>query len=95
MFWSHAGIVQASRNAVGIDDLPILVLQQVAVRPVQHAGMARAQRRGMFARLYALASSFHANKLHFGIVRERMEESDCVAAAAYAGHGEQLEAFSL
>jgi hypothetical protein len=38
--WSHSWIVQAGRDGMGMADLPQVVLQEVALAPVQHSNLA-------------------------------------------------------
>lgn len=44
-------------DGVGVNDLPLLVLQQVAVRAMEHTGSALGKSRCMLLGLNALASS--------------------------------------
>src|SRR5581483_8728009 len=84
---SHAGVIQARADAVGLDDLPEGVLQQVGVGAMKHAGPAAAETGSVFAGLQAAARGFDADEAHGRIVDEIAEQADGVAAAANAGHG--------
>ena len=70
---------------MGLDDLPVVVADHIGAVAMQHARTAGGDRGGMPAGLDAVARRFDADDRHFGIVEERMEQADRVAAAADAG----------
>src|SRR5579872_406989 len=64
--------------------LTIVILQHVAVTAVQHTRLAEAERRGMVAVSLAVPARLDANKLHSGIIDERIENPRRVASASDA-----------
>ena len=87
MLGAHARIVQASRNTVGGQDLPVVVLHQVGPVAVQHAGAACRQRRRMATGLHAVTSSLDTDEPH-RVVDKWMKDSNGVGPPAHAGdHG--------
>jgi len=82
---SDEGIVQPRRDGVSEGDLPVVVLQQVAVGALQHARRAAAEARGVVAQPPAAPPSFGADELHSGLRHEGVEDAYGVAAAAHAG----------
>ena len=52
---ADAGIIEAGRDRVRLDDLAVLVLQQIGAVAVQHAGRAGGQRGGVLAGVDAVA----------------------------------------
>ena len=85
MFRPDAGIVEAGADAVRLDDLAVVVLQQVGAVAVQHAGPAAGQAGGVLAGLDAVAAGLDADQPHGRVVQERMEQAHGVRAAADAG----------
>src|SRR5262249_10254559 len=65
--------------------LPVLILQYVAQRAVQDAGLALAQGGGVFAYFGAAAAGFDADQLDVRLADEGIEHASRVAAAADAG----------
>src|SRR5690606_35620903 len=82
---ADAGVVEAGGNRVGVDDLPVVVLQQEGAVAVQHAGGTAVHAAGVLAGVDAVAGGFHADDLHGGVIQERVEQADGVGAAADAG----------
>ena len=80
-------IVKARRNAVGLHDLPVLILEQVGHASVQDPCLTGDQRGRMFTGLYSQASGLHADKLDRLVADEGVEEAYCVAAATHTGDG--------
>ena len=73
---ADARIVEARRDRVGVEHLPIRVREERRARAVQHARAARAERRR--------ARRLHAQQAHLGIVEKPGERPDRVRAAADA-----------
>jgi len=57
-------VIKTGRDAMRLEDLAILVLQTVTVRPVQGPRSPHAERSAMFARLQPFSSRFHTNELY-------------------------------
>src|SRR6185437_52451 len=66
--------------------LAVLVLQEVAERPVQHARRAARKRRRMTLCVESLARCLDAHQLDFAIRHECVKDSHRVRSAADAGH---------
>src|ERR1700674_1351603 len=85
MLRPDAGIVEPRRHRVGLDDLPVLVLQQVGAIAVQHAGRTCGKGRRVTSGSDALARCLHADQLD-ALVREiGIKDAHRVRAAADAG----------
>mmetsp|Transcript_6582 Transcript_6582/g.15700 ORF Transcript_6582/g.15700 Transcript_6582/m.15700 type:complete len:599 (-) Transcript_6582:87-1883(-) len=89
----HPGVVQPGRNGVGLHDLPVIILQQVGHRPVQHplgpgregGGVLRgpcAVRAGRAG----VTTGLHANNLHVLIIQEIREHPDSIASSPHTRH---------
>ena len=87
MLGPNARVVEPGRDRVRLAHLAVFVLQQVRVRPVQHARPARGQRRRVAPGRDTLAGRFDADQPHRLIVDEAAEQPHGVAAAADAGNG--------
>eukprot|EP00982_Pelagococcus_subviridis_P016899 31499-Pelagococcus_subviridis.AAC.38 len=82
---ADAGVVQTGGDAVRLDDLPLLVLDQVRKRAVQDAGRTeRERRRVLLPRSHALARGLDADDPHVLVVDELVEQTHRVRAAADA-----------
>src|SRR5439155_15628094 len=88
---TDGGIVEACGNGVRGCDLPILVLQNVSVGPLQHTGpsatetLVRSQPRRVLAEPGAAAAGFDTNHFHARVAQKLMKEADGIRAAANAG----------
>ena len=81
-----AGVVQAGRDRVGLEDLAHLVLQHGRQRSVQHAGApGDRERRAVAAGLERLAAGLDADERDALVADEGREDPDRVRAAADAG----------
>ena len=81
-----AGVVQAGRDRVGLEDLAHLVLQHGRQRSVQHAGTpGDGERRAVAAGLERLAAGLDADERDALVAHEGREDADRVGAAADAG----------
>src|SRR5215813_5862048 len=65
-------------------DLPRCVLQNVRIRPLQHAGTTALEARGMFAKRVATTARLDPDQLHVLVLDELIECPDGVRAAAHA-----------
>ena len=80
-----AGVVEAGRDRVRLEDLAVLVLHDRRVGAVQDAAAApERERRAVAAGLDPVAGGLDADQLHLGVVDERHEDADRVGAAADA-----------
>src|SRR5487761_1734848 len=82
---SDAGVVEAGADRVRGEHLAVLILHEVAVRTVQHAGTAAVQRRRMFLGVEAAPGRLDTDQAHVAVVEEGGEHADRVAAPADAG----------
>ena len=83
MFRPDAGIIEARRDGMAFQNLPVVVHQQIGAVAVEHAGLAARQRGRMAIGLgQAMACRFNAEDLHAGVVEEGMEQADGVRAPA-------------
>ncbi len=69
---------------MGFLNLPVLILQQQRITPLQYAGAAVRKGSSIFAEARARAARFEPEHLHFAILDERMEQPDRVRSAADA-----------
>ena len=84
MFRSDGRIVQAARRGVDRRGIAVRVLEHERVEAVHHAFRSEGERAGVVAELGASAERFHAVDFH-RVVREPVEKSRGVRAAAHAG----------
>src|SRR4249920_1075152 len=82
---AHAGVVQPRRDRVRRHHLPLLVLQEVGVRPVEHARLAQRERPAVLAEPVPPAAGFDADEPHARFGQECLEDADRVAPTADAG----------
>src|SRR5687768_17149895 len=61
MLRTYARVIQACRNGMCFDDLPILILDQVRAIPVQHARPSFCKGGGMLIRLDSVPGRFHSD----------------------------------
>src|SRR5690606_1243895 len=80
-------VVEAGGDAVRLDHLAVVVLEDVAARAVEHAHRARVERGGVPAALAALAGGPAPEGPDLRVGREPAEEPHRVRAAADARHG--------
>mmetsp|Transcript_11982 Transcript_11982/g.33139 ORF Transcript_11982/g.33139 Transcript_11982/m.33139 type:complete len:415 (-) Transcript_11982:284-1528(-) len=83
---ANAGVIQTSADAVRLDDLAVVVLQELAERSVQDPGLAVRQGGGVPVGVQAISSGLDADEPHVLVLHEVVEESHGVAAAANARH---------
>ena len=81
---ADARVVEAGRDRVRLQDLPLLVLEHGRQRAVQHPARPRGQRRRVAARLEPLARRLDPDERDLGVVHEAGEGPDRVRAAAHA-----------
>ena len=79
-----ARVVQAGRDRVGFDGLPVLVLEDEGSRAVQDAGAAALDRGGMARGVDPVAGGLDAVEPHAFVIEEGVEHADRVRAAADA-----------
>ena len=84
MFRPDTGVVQTSRDRVRRVHLTGGVLQEVAQRPMQHAGRAFGERGGMVFRIESLSGSLYSDELNRRIVNKRVKGADRIRPAAHA-----------
>ena len=83
MLRPDAGIVEAGRDRVALEDLAVAVLQEIGAVAVQHAGPPAGHRGGVAVlHVEAVAAGLDADNRHLAVVEERMEQADGVGAAA-------------
>ncbi len=78
-------VVEAGRDRVRQLDVAVRILQHEGARALQHAGGAAGESRRMTAWADRFAAGLDADQADVGIVDERIEDADGVAAAADAG----------
>ena len=61
VFGADAGIIQPGADAVGFNNLPVVILQHVGAVAVQHAGAAALQTGGVLAAVQSAPGGFHAD----------------------------------
>ena len=64
VFRAHARVVQAGRDRMRFDRLPVCVLEQVGTRAMQHARRTTGDRRGVPAAVDALTPGLEADETH-------------------------------
>ena len=79
------GVVETGGDRVGLDHLPVGILEEVAVGTVEDARPARLERRRVLPRLDAAAGGLDAEQLHVLVIEEGGEDADGVAPPAHAG----------
>lgn len=67
--------ISPSADGVGVDDLTLLILQQVRVGSVEHAGRSHCQRCGMLFGVCALAGSLHSDQTDLLVIHKLVEEA--------------------
>ena len=86
VFGTDRGIIESGGHRVRAADLAVPVLEQVGHGSVKHARHATGKSSGVFAAGQTHSPGFHPYHLNPGILDERVEQADTVAAASYAGH---------
>lgn len=86
VFGPDRGVIQSGGHRVRGLDVPVLVLQEVAPRALQDTWTSTREPRRVTPRHDAVAARFNADQPHLGVVDERIEHADRVAAAPDAGH---------
>ncbi len=82
-------VVEAGRDGVRREDLPVLVGEEERPRPVEDADAPRPEAGRVLARARRTApAGLDADELDAGVREERVEEADRVRAAADAGDEE-------
>src|SRR5208283_1648765 len=77
-------------------NLPILILQHIRERALQHPRRSAAEAHRMLTQLGAAPTGLHANKAHLAVRNELIEGANGVRPAAYAGnHSRRQPAFLL
>src|ERR1700744_2717433 len=84
MLGPNPWITQSSADRVSLDNLPIVVLQKIGTIAMKNTGAPSGQAGGMFASLDTMATSFHADKSHRGVIEEGMEQTHGVGATSNA-----------
>ena len=80
-----ARIVQPGGNRIYRGDLPILVLAEIALHPVEDAQASGGNSRRRLRRVHAAPRRLAADQPHRGVVNEVIEGPDGVGTAAHAG----------
>src|SRR5438477_429536 len=93
MFGPDRGIIESGGDGVGQFDLAFFVRQQKSFRSLQDAEPSALESRSVFARADSFAASLDADHAHMSILQKRMEQTDCVRAAADAGDEQIWQAF--
>src|SRR5699024_2275514 len=68
---TDAGIIQTGRDRVCLDDLPVVVLQDVAPRSVKDAFLALDERGGVLVSIQPVASRLDPGDRHIRLRDER------------------------
>ncbi len=85
------GVVEAGRHRVRRADLAVLVLEDVAARPVQDAGGAAGEARRVLAQARAAPAGLDPDQLDVPVRDERREDPGGVRASADARHHQVRE----
>ena len=85
MFGADAGVIETRADRVAFGDLAVIVLQQVGLVAVEHAGEPAKQRCCMLIPVEAVTRRFDAEHLYICVVEEGVEQAERVGAAADAG----------
>src|SRR5262249_41713191 len=85
MLWPDAGIVEPGGNRVSFQHLAELVLEQVSAGAMEDTNRPWAERGGVAAAGYAVASRLDAHEVDVLVEQERIEDAHGVGAAADAG----------
>ena len=83
---AHTGVIQAGTDGVRLLHLPLLVLEQQAHRPVQHAYATLGNGGGMATGGNAIAGRFHADQADVGVLDKGVEQTHGIGAPTNAGH---------
>src|SRR5574337_2051618 len=82
---ADARIIKSGRHRMGCPDLAVIILQDEAHGPVQHAQLAGGKARRVAPRLDPQAARLDPDHPNVRLLEEVMEQPDRVAAAADAG----------
>ncbi len=81
-----AGVIEAGRYRVALENLAVVVLQQIRAVAVQHAGAPAVHGGGVpVFHVEPVPSGLDPVDRHALVIEERVEEAHRVGAAAYAG----------
>ncbi|KAF5033571.1 hypothetical protein DSECCO2_605270 [anaerobic digester metagenome] len=84
---THAGVVEAGRDRMGVLQLAALVLQKIALVALHDADLGRGpEAGGIVAHGRAAAAGLGAVEADAWFLQKRMEKADGVGTAAHAGH---------
>eukprot|EP00123_Amoebidium_parasiticum_P018125 comp24111_c0_seq1/m.43620 comp24111_c0_seq1/g.43620 ORF comp24111_c0_seq1/g.43620 comp24111_c0_seq1/m.43620 type:complete len:376 (+) comp24111_c0_seq1:537-1664(+) len=87
VLWANARVAKTGGHAVGEEGLALVVLQHVALKPVDDPGLAQGEGGGVLSVLLkSTASGFNAVAVHFRVVQERGEQTNGVAATTHTCH---------
>ena len=67
---------------MGFDGLPVIVLHDIGVRPLEGPGCSAGERRGVPAGLHSVSAGLVADQPHTRIIKECMEDADRVGPPA-------------
>src|SRR4051812_20832907 len=85
MFGADTGVIQAGGAGGNVGGLAVVVLEDVAERAVEDAGLADGEAGGVVAEGRGSAAGFNADEFYRRVVDERMEDAGSIRAAANAG----------
>ena len=86
MLGADARIIEPRRKRIGLDNLAVAVLQDIAVRAVKNSGLScTGERLRIVALGLAPSSGLNTDLFHVFVVAELIKGTDRVAAAAHAG----------
>src|ERR1700753_2685918 len=84
MLGTHTGVVQAGRDRMRFDRLPVLVLQQKQERSLKRAGRSAGECRGVTAGFDTVAARLEADQPDTRVVEEWVKYADRVGSPADA-----------
>src|SRR5215472_7895922 len=88
MLRSNTWIIEAGGDAVRLDHLAVLILQEIGERAMQYPRASGHQSRGMFTARDPAASGLYPNQPDRLIRGERREQTYRIAASSHTGHCE-------
>ena len=96
MLGTDAGVVESRGDRVRRVHLTVFVLQEIAHRAVQHAGLSLGERCGVLGCVQSVAGRFDADEFDVLVGDKRVENPDRVRPAAHArDHGSRQCAGTL
>ena len=83
---SHTGVIQSSRNRIGLRNLSVGSLHQQGFASVNDSFFPKGRSRSTFTRIDAFSGGFYCDNIDTFIVEVMVVESSSIASSTYTGN---------